>query len=161
MKPLLVLVAALSLTVLSGCELLQILSLAQGEGTCPGSEESMGTMTADIDGVAFESCITQGSGDNGVLAVTGQEYKDGLVPYQLQVTVTEAAVGSFTLGGEQGGGRYSESVDGTYATVIDTATGTIDVSTYDDVSAAGTFSFMATDGSTTVEITNGVFDVSF
>ena len=159
MKFALALTAALSLSVLCGCELLQLISAGAGE--CPGAEQSMGTMTADIDGVAFVSCITQGSNDSDVLAVTGQEYKDGIVPFQLQVTVTEAAVGSFALGDTEGSGRYTESVDATYATIIDTATGTIDVTTYDDASAAGTFSFMATDGSATVEITNGVFDVAF
>ena len=30
-------------------------------GTCPGSEASTGTMTATIDGSAFEACITTGS----------------------------------------------------------------------------------------------------
>jgi hypothetical protein len=164
MKLVVVLFASLSMVALTGCELLQILALAEGGG-CPGAEESQGTMTADIDGEAFDSCITVGSGDGGALTVTGQEYKDGLVPYQLQISITNAAVGSFALGTAEGGqGRYTEGVDTTYATVLDVATGTVDVATFDDAGAAGTFSFSAVDasnGDATIEITGGAFDVTF
>jgi hypothetical protein len=49
-------------------------------GACPGSEASTGTMTATIDGSAFEACITTGSNSDGVVAIIGQAYDD-IVPH--------------------------------------------------------------------------------
>lgn len=164
MKSIVVLFTTVSLFALTGCELLQALSLLQGEVGCPGAEENQGTMTATVDGEPFEACITVAAND-GAFSVTGQDYPDGLVPVQLQVTVTEAAVGTFTLGDEPGNqGRYTPSVDETFVTAPDTASGTVEITTFDDASAAGTFSFTAisgSDGEATAEIEDGAFDVTF
>lgn len=159
MKLLTIAVLLMSLCA-TGCDLAQLL----GGGVCPGAEDSQGTMTANVDGEAYEACITVGSNDSGTLAVTGQDYQDGVVPIQLQVTVTAAAAGTFPLGGTEGSGRYSQSVDATYVTALDVAVGTVEIATLDDVGAAGTFSFEAIkgdDGEDRVAITDGAFEVTF
>jgi hypothetical protein len=164
MKQTLLLAAVVgSVWTLGGCELLGLLGGAAG--ACPGAEDSMGTMTADVDGEPYEACIVVGSHDSGTFTVTGQYFEGGINPVQLQVVVNQdAAVGTFNLGDTQGQGRYTYGVDETYVTALDTATGTVEITAIDDTAATGTFSFDAvagSDGDATVSVTNGAFDVTF
>jgi hypothetical protein len=150
--------------VISGCELLGMLG---GGGVCPGAEDSQGTMSADVEGAGFDACLVVGDFSSGTLTVTGQHY-DNAVPEQLQIVVLEAAVGTFALGTADGhSGRYTDSEQNTYTPILDTDTGTIEITAIDDTMAAGTFSYTATGGApgggdaSQVTVENGSFEISF
>jgi|GEM_PF-2053443 len=132
---------------------------------CYGGEENQGTMTATVDGTAFESCLTVGTLDNGVLAVVGQSYPDGIIPHQLQVSTNDATTGSFDLGGTASGlGRYTQGTDVTYVTATDQVYGTLVIDSMSDSGASGTFNFSARSGNDVddfVEVTDGAFSIDF
>lgn len=157
-----------SLTVVLALSFLGSLSLlsACGDvsaGTCPGSDASTGTMTATIDGDAFEACITTGENSDGVVAIIGQAYED-VVPTQVQLNLVIAEPGTYELGALDGEhqGRYTDGLDSadTYITFAEGG-GTATFDTLDASSASGTFSFVARNDGGEVTITDGAFDLDF
>jgi hypothetical protein len=132
-------------------------------GTCPGSEASTGTMTATIDGEAFEACITTGNNSDGVVAIIGQAYDD-IVPTQVQLNLLITEPGTYDLGALDGEhqGRYTDGLDSadTYLTYAEGG-GTATFNTLNATSAAGTFAFVARNDGGEVTITDGAFDLTF
>jgi hypothetical protein len=132
-------------------------------GACPGSEASTGTMTATIDGSAFEACITTGSNSDGVVAIIGQAYDD-IVPTQVQLTLLITEPGTYALGALDGEhqGRYTDGLEGddTYLTFAEGG-GTATFNTLDATSASGTFSFVARNDGGEVTVSDGAFDLTF
>jgi hypothetical protein len=131
-------------------------------GLCAGGEETQGTMTAQVGDTAFDGCLVKFAVEGGVLTVTGQQTETGsVVPQQLQITVKEAAEGTFPVGGPDGQQvRWTPTVSDTYVGSVTDSAGAIEITAFSDTAAKGTFAFPVTGPDGEIEVSEGVFDVS-
>ena len=159
--------ALLGLTTL-GCDSDGNLISNGGGGGGGGGGNGGGTMTAMVDGVAWEADEVQATFDSGVLAMGGAQFPGGSANMQINITVPFAATGMSSLT-PPSVAIYSNA---TSANVEDiesysaVAVGTINIMTLDENGASGTFSFtgvqqLPVGQMGTVEITNGEFDLTF
>jgi len=147
-------------------------------GGCPTTDNSQGTLTASIDGEAYDSCVTTGQQlgvtDGFANTLSGLAYP-GVPPLPLQILITFGASAPSTIAlgdGDDQGSVIDTAVDGSEVdapayTTDDAPEGTTDIGSvvvtrYDDNGMAGTFSFTAfTEDGESVEVTDGTFDVEW
>jgi len=133
------------------------------DALCP--DGSKGSMAATVDGDGYDSCYTEATKAGTTLNITGQSFPDG-VSTQMAINIQADAVGSFEMGGAsaaQNTGRYSATTD-VYITGVEPNVGTVEITQIDDTKVVGSFSFTAAiggNGASSVEVTEGSFDVNF
>jgi hypothetical protein len=123
-------------------------------------------MSAKVDGNSWSPGTLQPANVGGSLQIVGIEMNGGN-SRQMQITITGAAVGDFTLGGVSGGfGKtlsYTET-SGTSVKIFSATSGTVKITEYTASGAKGTFTATVegTNGATgTHTISEGSFDVKF
>lgn len=136
------------------------LTLGTGGG---GGGNGSGTMTASVAGEAWAGDTVQATHQNGVLSFAGAQF-NGSTNKQINITGMISAPGTYNFGI---GGAVATYADATTGSVVAyTATsGSVIVDTLDANGASGTFAFTGLNPSpapgTTIQVTNGVFDVEF
>lgn len=140
-------------------------------GQVPEGEEASGSLSATVGDDAFTACVAGGARDGAdgdplaTLDVLGAHFV-GNDEYGVLLRVTGPAVGEADIGAGQVPSGFVEwtAADGT-AFVADQnrGEGTIEVTSFDETGAAGTFSVTVEqrESGDTLEITDGTFDVTF
>lgn len=122
-----------------------------------------GTLTASVAGASFNATTIIAGVQNGVLTIGGNlGASQGGQQEQINLTVNAAAVGTFNFGIGGAIGVYSKAESITDLTAYTALSGSITISALDDNGAEGTFSFQGRGNTgTTIQVSDGVFDVTF
>jgi hypothetical protein len=142
-----------------------IVAVGCGDDTTTNSSGNAG-MSAKVNGSSWSPGTVQPMNVGGSLQLMGIEMNGG-TSRQMQITITGAAVGDFTLGGVSGGfGKtlsYTETA-GSTVKIFSATSGTVKITEYTATGAKGTFTATVegTNGATgTHTISEGSFDVKF
>jgi hypothetical protein len=142
-----------------------IVAVGCGDDTTTNATGNAG-MSAKVDGNSWSPGTVAPQNVSGTLLLVGSEM-NGANTKRVQLSITGAAVGDYTLGGINGGlGRtlsYTET-SGTLVNIFNATSGTVKITEYSSSGAKGTFTATVegTNGATgTHTISEGSFDVKF
>jgi hypothetical protein len=136
--------------------------IALGLSACASDEPGSGlpnngTMSAKIDGVAWRASNTRGLRSSNSIIVLGANNEG----HSLSITADHVtAPGTYPVG-PAGGPDFTILRNGDLWDTPDDGTGALVITSYTPGGMAGTFSFVAVQGSFTKDVTNGAFSVTF
>lgn len=120
-----------------------------------------GTLSATVAGSSFTATTVTATNSSGVLAIGGN--LGATSPQrQINLTVNGAAAGTYQIGIGGAIAVYSQGSSAADLVAYAALSGSVTIESFSGSGAKGTFNFSAraNDGST-IQVTNGQFDVSF
>ncbi len=131
-----------------------------------------GTFACQVDGVVFPTryqWFARNGGQLNIVGFTADERRQVWLQVAAPVVAAAAVPTVIPLGGpgNQDRGQYVKHADpdadppGDHFFTDETHTGTLTINTLTEERCTGTFEFLATNGTATVNVTSGTFDVGY